>query len=141
VANCAGTVVELVRERLEEAALAEARVLGPVELLREESTYARLATRSRQRGHDDPLREALDGFVEHGELERLLRLEMSEEAALREIQAGGEDAQRDLFEAELAGQLERLADDGFPRRVPLPRPGVGLDHHDHKKARPVVIVK
>ena len=89
--------------------------MHPGQVVVEESHHPRLAAGLLERRHHDILNEVVDGPLQHVDLKRLLRLEMSEEAALREIQAGRQNAERHPLQADLTRQGESPLDDLLAR--------------------------
>jgi hypothetical protein len=66
--------------------------------------------------------------VQDRDLERLLRPEVGEEAALRELQRLGQPADGEPLQPHLAREPERVVEDGLA--------GIGTLRHDRKIERP-----
>lgn len=114
IAHHPGAVVVLLGKRDEDAAALPDLVGDPTAVTVEERLQANPPARLAQGRSDDIAGELIDGLLEDRELERLLRLEVGEEAALGKVHAGGQLTQGHSFEADAPGQAQRLVDDGLP---------------------------
>src|SRR5881394_3223107 len=111
VAELAGPIVELDRRAEQRAAAVALLLRGPIEPRAEQPPQAERAGRLAQRGQDHARAEVLDDALEHGELERLLRAEVAEQAALRQARALGEPPDRESLETVHARDRHRVAQD------------------------------
>jgi hypothetical protein len=76
-----------------------------------QSADSRLAPWLADRWEDNLGDEVLDGSVKDFELERFLRFEVGEQAALGKLQILCQDAKGDAFEPNLAGTVQCTLDD------------------------------
>src|SRR5207249_1526234 len=120
VAGRAGPVVELGRGGHEGTAPGQAGRGLPLHPALEERADAPLAPRGSERRLDDLVDEASRGHLQHLNLKILLRLEVREEPALRQLEVVGEPADRQPLEADFRGQAERVHQDGLAGLLALP---------------------
>ena len=102
VARGSGPVVQLDGRRDEHAAAGQPALLRPLAPVPEERAQARLPAGRPERGLDDDLDEARGRILENGDLEALLRAEVREKAAFRELELVRELPDRQPFETRRA---------------------------------------
>ena len=85
--------------------------VDPGEVVVEQPPQPGLAARLPERRHDDLLDEVVDRPLQHLDLQRLLGLEVREQAALRQVHPRRQHAERQPLKADLAGQRPRPLDD------------------------------
>src|SRR5262249_54076168 len=83
----------------------------------------RLAARVAERRPDHGGDEAPHRFFEHRALQLLLRLEVREQAALRELELVGQHAERDALETDRARFAQRGVDDLLAAQLALAHAG------------------
>lgn len=133
VANRTGPVVELDRCSHEEAAAREGTFLRPFQPALKKGTNPGLAPRGCESGLHDALDETSGRIFQDLKLQRFLGLEMGEEAALGKIEILREPADAQSLETDLAGEADRVLEDGLAGQLSLA--------HSLKIVRPFVLVK
>lgn len=129
IARGTGPVIELATHADEEAA---AGPLAPLHPVVEQGAQARFAARGAECGHHDFVHELARGFFDDRDLERFLRTEVSEQAALREARLFRETTDREPRNADDRGELECLRQNRLPRLFALA--------HDDKNRTVVLFV-
>ena len=112
-------VVQLRCGRDEKAAALEHVGLCPGQPALEQRPQPRLAARSLERRAHDPVHEQLGRVAQRLDLERLLRVEVREEPALREPELARQLPDREAVETAAAGRLRRALEDQLPGLAPL----------------------
>src|SRR5581483_2516890 len=100
--------------------------LEPGEPALEDGAQARQAGRLRHRRAEHRLLEARLRALERLHLQVLLRPEVREQPALRHAERGGEGADREAFQAALAGERQRLVEDRRARALALAQRHSGI---------------
>ncbi len=124
----AGPVIELGGGRDEDAPTGQGGGPGPVEPGLEHGADPGFARRMVEGGADGPVAEALDGGAEHLQLQRLLGVEVGEQAALGQADPVGQATDGQVLEADAAGDPEAGVEDGLPGGLALRghEPAVGV---------------
>jgi len=104
-------VVVLVGECHEDTTATAPIASDPAQVVVHQGADSRLAPWLADRWEHDLGDEALDGSVEHFELERFLGFEVREQTALGKLQILCQDAKGDAFEPDLAGTVQCTLDD------------------------------
>jgi hypothetical protein len=110
------SVIEIHRGLHEHAAT---RPLFPLQPAIEQCLDAWHAAVDEEGGLDDNRHEAFGGAIEHLDLQRFLRAEVREEAALGQLEVVGESADGQPFESHAAGEIDGVVHDGVAGGLPF----------------------
>ena len=129
VSDGARPIVEFLGEGHEHAAAFPVMAANPIEVTVKQCADARLTPRLGQCRQDHCFGETTGNFPQNFKLQLFFRPEMREEAALRAVEGGGQNAQGQTFEADFMGDGEGAVDNSLV--------GVEVAFHKEIVVRPV----